>query len=48
MSDLKRFKDAQVDIPEPLINAFRKRVRDIPLHFDHSNLLVYKFLIITH
>ncbi len=27
-----------VDIPEPFINVFRKRIRDVPLHFDYANL----------
>lgn len=30
----------RVDIPERLINAFRKRVQGLPLHFNHANLLI--------
>ena len=32
--------NVSLDIPEALITTFRKRVQDVPLHFDHANVLI--------
>jgi hypothetical protein len=32
--------DISMDIPEPLTNAFWKRVQSVPLHFDHAIFLI--------
>jgi hypothetical protein len=51
ISNCKLFKlseiyDSCLDIPKPLITAFRKRVWGVPLHFDHTNRLIKNFKLL--